>query len=960
MLKPGQMIAHYRCVGKIGEGGMGVVYKVLDTRLDRHVALKVLRPELTRDPERRRQFLREARSAAAVRHPNIATIHAIEESADATFIVMELVEGRTLAALLADGPLPLPEALRIGCEIVEGMARAHESRVVHRDLKPDNVVVEGDGRVRILDFGLARILGDAKDPPPRTEGSPEEAITEDLSDGGRLFGTVAYMSPEQARGDASDARADIFSFGVTLYEMITGNRPFDGRNAARTLARVLSASPTAPSELVPDLPEDLDRTILRCLEKDPAARFPGSRDLLRELHRIRHAPGVAARARPDTSRIAVFPFAVRGSAEYAYLGAGMVDLLSTKLDGAGDLRSVDPHVILCCETPGDGGAIDPDAARATADRLGAGLFLLGAVLEIGGRLHIEATLYDAAEGSDPRGRASVQGAAADLLEMVDRLTADLLAGLGQGPTARLTRMAATSTRSLPALKAYLEGEQEMRLMRRGPAVEAFETAVRADDTFALAWYRLAVAALWSLQPEKAWQAAARARAHADRLTDRDRLLLEAFEAVLRGRNDVAERSFRGIVGLHPDDSDAWYHLGELLFHHGPQRGRPIVESRWVWERLVALDPRHPSALVHLGVIAANRGEKEEVRTLFRRVDEASPGSDSSLWMRALESVMFPDPARREAILRRAREASDHSLIWMIRFVGAYLGDLEGGLELAALLADPARSARARAVGHSLIAHTEAARGRPAAALREMSKAERIHPSTGILYRGLIAAHPFLPIPDEDRRAAREALGAPVPQPPDAADATVWRVPHRGFCEPLRLYLTGLLDVRLGLIDEAVRAAEAIESLEVAPDREALAADLALSVRAAGARERGDVEGAIALLDRARGEVCFYLTLWSPFYSQALERFVRAELLHEAGRPADAVAWYRSFADHSLFDMVHLGPALLRLGGVYEALGAPDLAAGCYRRALHLWRDAEPEMRPHADHAARRLKALGPA
>jgi len=190
-MKPGLMIAHYRCVEKIGEGGMGVVWKALDTRLDRHVALKVLRPELTADPERRRQFLREARSAAAVNHPNIATIHEIGEADTLTFIVMELVEGRTLGALVREGPVQLPEALRIACEIVEGMARAHEARVIHRDLKPDNVIIDGEGRVRILDFGLAKILEEAAEPAPERDDA--QVTTRDVSEGGAIMGTAMYM-----------------------------------------------------------------------------------------------------------------------------------------------------------------------------------------------------------------------------------------------------------------------------------------------------------------------------------------------------------------------------------------------------------------------------------------------------------------------------------------------------------------------------------------------------------------------------------------------------------------------------------------------------------------------------------------------------------------------------------------------------------------------------------------------
>ena len=972
-MKPGWMIAHYRCVEKIGEGGMGVVWKALDTRLDRHVALKVLRPELTSDPERRRQFLREARSAAAVSHPNIATIHEIGEADSMTFIVMELVEGRTLGALVREGPVPLDEALRIACEIIEGMARAHEARVIHRDLKPDNVVIDREGRVRILDFGLARIL-DEPDPAPATDDS--QLTTRDVSEEGKIMGTAMYMSPEQVRGDDVDARSDIFSFGITLYEMLTGKRPFAGKNSTSTLARILEAAPEPPGRLVANLPEAVEDAVLRCLRKQPADRYATSRDLLRELRRLQQDPGVASRALPDSSLIAVFPFAVRGGAEFAYLGVGLVDLLATKLDGAGELRSVDTNVILSGGEPEpQGRALDPDLGRQGALKFGAGLFVLGSVLEVAGRLHIDASLYDTRRG-EPIARTSVQGLAVELLEMVDRLAADLLASHSGGPTARLTQIAATSTRSLPALKSYLEGEREMRAMRRGPAVEAFEAAVRRDESFALAWYRLAVAALWSQQPEKAWVAAERARLHSDRLTERDRRLLDAFLAVLRGHNDDAERLYRGIVGLYPDEMDAWYNLGEMLIHHGPQRGRSFAESRGAWERLVALDPRHVSALVHLGTIAASRKELDELNDLCARVEALSPGSDSSLWMRALQVFAAGDATGKADVIARVRGAGDHTVTMVARFVGAYLGDFDGAAAIAAALTDPVRSAPARALGHAYLAHLEMSRGRPEAAMRALREAGRSDAATGLLYRGLLAAHPFLVTSRETMEAAlRDLRSWMAPSDPAPADdLPLWLEPHRGLYAPLRLYLMGLLDARLGRPEEASRApssassffvgsAVALEAFAAPAGTGSLVSEMAFSVKAAAAEARGDHASALDALRRIRGETCFYLTMSSPFFSQALERFRLAELNRVDNRDGydgcekEAMLWYRSFEHQSIFDMIHLGPSLLRLAEIHKRLGESEDAAQCCERLLRLWEGCEPSLAGHVASARAMLRDL---
>ena len=232
------MLSHYRLVEKIGAGGMGVVYRAHDTRLKRDVAIKVLSPQLISDPQLRRRFRREAQAAAAVTHSNIATIHEIDEANGVTFIVMELVDGRSLRSLIRDGPLPINDVVRIASELAEGLARAHEARIVHRDLKPDNVLLASDRHVKILDFGLAKLLED-RNAAQHAAASQVPTGTDEVTRQGQIVGTPSYMSPEQARGERADERSDIFSFGVTLYEMVTGKRPFVGRNRIETLAEIL-------------------------------------------------------------------------------------------------------------------------------------------------------------------------------------------------------------------------------------------------------------------------------------------------------------------------------------------------------------------------------------------------------------------------------------------------------------------------------------------------------------------------------------------------------------------------------------------------------------------------------------------------------------------------------------------------------------------------------------------------
>jgi serine/threonine protein kinase len=274
----GRTVAHYRILKKLGEGGMGVVYKALDTHLDRFVALKLLPPEKVADPDRKHRFVQEAKTASALNHPNIITVHDISQADGVTFIAMECVEGNTLGQLIGRKGLELSDALRYGIQIAGALAKAHAAGIVHRDLKPSNIMVTGDGLVKVLDFGLAKLT-------ERVSGELAETqtMTAHTQEGG-IVGTLAYMSPEQAQGKPVDARSDIFSFGAVLYEMVTGRRAFQGDKKISTLAAVINQEPP-PAGL--EIPRDLERIITRCLRKDPDRRFHHMIDLKVALEELK-------------------------------------------------------------------------------------------------------------------------------------------------------------------------------------------------------------------------------------------------------------------------------------------------------------------------------------------------------------------------------------------------------------------------------------------------------------------------------------------------------------------------------------------------------------------------------------------------------------------------------------------------------------------------------------------------
>src|SRR5437868_196853 len=266
----GQALGHYRIEAKLGEGGMGVVYRAFDTHLDRSVAIKILRADATTSPERKRRFVQEAKAASALNHPNIIHIYDISSSDGTDFIAMEFVAGKTVDQLIGKSGLPLKDTLKYSIQIADALARAHSAGIVHRDLKPANIIVAEDGRVKLLDFGLAKLTettGDSES-ATATMNIQQTALTEE----GSIVGTIAYMSPEQAEGKKVDGRSDIFSFGSVLYEMVTGRRPFEGGSKISTLSAILHKEPPAASEISPAVPMELEKIIARCLRKDPERR----------------------------------------------------------------------------------------------------------------------------------------------------------------------------------------------------------------------------------------------------------------------------------------------------------------------------------------------------------------------------------------------------------------------------------------------------------------------------------------------------------------------------------------------------------------------------------------------------------------------------------------------------------------------------------------------------------------
>jgi DNA-binding SARP family transcriptional activator/TolB-like protein len=660
------------------------------------------------------------------------------------------------------------------------------------------------------------------------------------------------------------------------------------------------------------------------------------------------------------STVAVLPFAVSGGPAVEYLRQGMVDLLSTNLDGAGALRTVDPRAVIASTGGSKDVALDPELARAIARRFGAGLLVVGDVVAAGDRLRVSAALYDQRRRARPLGQAVVEGRPTELFTLVDRLAAQLLAAQPRGGADQLVRIAAVTTSSLPALKAYLDGEEEYRAGRYPAAFDAYQRAVGLDSAFALAHLRLSQAATWGAI--WTWQqiidASGRAVRHADRLGRRPRLLVEAFDDYNRGAYDDAERLYRTLIAAYPDDVEGWYQLGEVLFHCNPLRGRSFLESRGAFERVLALEPQHRGALIHLLRVASEEGRRAEVDTLLARAT-ALTQDDGLLELRAFHAFAFGDRAEQDDAVAALREARDEVVHRSFDRIAVHAHDLAGAERIAALLADPSRPRDTRAMAHVWLAQLELAQGRWRSAETQLTAAEQLRSDLAHEHRALMLAAPFLVRPRNELEAARAAVAVLKAEPP-TTDYVVL-APLNRLHRNLREYLMGVLSARMGEAGEAGRRAASLDSIARSggtdSEARAFARGLASSVRGHAAMAQGKREEALAAFDRGRLTLVSEGLLLTAVGLQTLERYQRGELLRKMGREREALAWYAASGQTPTEQIAYLAPAQLRQAEIYERLGQREKAAEHYGKFVELWKDCDPELRPLMEEARRKVFAL---
>jgi non-specific serine/threonine protein kinase len=675
----GKTISHYKIISQLGEGGMGVVYEAEDTNLGRHVALKFLTPTMAKDANLLQRFQREARAASSLNHPNICTIHGIEQDESEHFIVMELLDGESLADRIRRGPLDMESVLILGAQIVDALESAHSKGIVHRDLKPANIFVTARGQAKILDFGLAKIDRQK----PDADSNIPTAIADGLTSAGATMGTVAYMSPEQARGEITDARTDLFSSGTVLYQMATGSLPFQGDTSAVIFDSILNRDPVPIEQANPSVPPELGRIIGQALEKDRDLRFQSATDLKTALKRLkrdldsgRHSGETSAihssrvpQAVHEHSIAVLYFENLSGMKEDEYLRDGITEDITTELSKIRRLKTFSRAMVLSFRDK-------PVTAGHVGQELGASYVLTGSLRRAGNRLRINAQLVDASTDF-PLWSERYDREMEDVFAVQDEIASKIAAAL------RITlspqeqqALAARPTENMQAYDLYLRGRNYARRVGRQDmmfALQMYENAVALDPNFALAHAGLANVCAeyyWHFERNQGWldRAIASTKIASSKGSDAPEIkLAEAWVDYAEARYEKAVDTMRAALAKDPDLDGGYYLLGRALFEAG--RYQEVVDM--MDQALAHAGENYNTAMpIHnaLGALGKKDALKNYVHRELAVYEEALKKTPEDARVRVLLAGGYAllgrfEDAKREADMAMALRPDDAMILY---------------------------------------------------------------------------------------------------------------------------------------------------------------------------------------------------------------------------------------------------------------------------------------------------------